>query len=127
MIVWTDEFSVRHAEVDTQHKELLDIINQLDSIAGVATVDAHDKFHLQLHRLTQYANKHFAFEEQVMQEKGCPNLEAHANEHMKYCEHMCNVLYEACMGVSDRRQLCDWLNLWWSNHILVDDRECLLA
>ena len=44
MIVWTDEFSVRHAEVDTQHKELLDIINQLDSIAGVATVDAHDKF-----------------------------------------------------------------------------------
>lgn len=127
MIVWTEDYSVGHDLVDAQHRELIDIINQLDAIATDHSIQAYEQFHIQLHRLAEYANKHFEFEELVMTSKNCPNLAEHTQEHERYREHMCDVLYEACQGMSDRRRLCDWLLLWWNNHILVDDKNCLLT
>lgn len=63
-LVWSEKYSVNVAEIDAQHKQLLEHVNRLH--AGVAAkIDKEDLRQLVLD-LIEYTRFHFSTEERLM-------------------------------------------------------------
>lgn len=76
---WDDKYLIGHDAIDRQHQRLFEILNNLHAAMkarhGDASIDAT------LAALLDYAQSHFAEEEQVMADVGYPELEAHRGKH----------------------------------------------
>ena len=77
---WLPEWESGHAEIDTQHKALVDDANQLMSTALLRQQDPA-KILPRLDQLLEHLANHFACEETVLQELGYDQADAHATEH----------------------------------------------
>jgi hemerythrin len=75
---WTEKLAVGVAEIDAQHRELLDRVARLDVAAR-----AHDLGEVArvLAYLHEYALRHFELEERIMRDRGYPALAEHRSEH----------------------------------------------
>jgi len=73
-------------EIDSQHKALIGLINQLHQTmlqgADKATLDGL------LSQLLEHTRTHFAYEEQLMSQHGYPGYEAHKSEHNRLLQHL---------------------------------------
>jgi len=63
LMSWKDEYSVKVAEFDGHHKQLISMINSLDE----AMRQGKDVLEDILKKLVNYAGSHFAAEQKVMQ------------------------------------------------------------
>lgn len=89
LIRWTPELSVGIDEIDSQHKELVDVLNQLH----VAIMERHatprhaarDAAEI-LNRLVDYTRIQFAVEEALMRLLEYPDYEAHKAQHEELVE-----------------------------------------
>lgn len=125
MLAWSDEFSTGFPLVDTQHRMLIDKINQLESLLagpppGKAKVDELLSF------LGSYVGTHFKFEEQCMEKARCPvhekNKQAHAAFLGVFAKFKDRYLAEGPkpeLLKSLQSAAADWIK----NHILTVDRE----
>lgn len=121
-IIWKDEYSVGHQELDNQHKELIVIINKLlenpDALITSQTISDV------LSELTQYVDKHFEYEEQLMKDIDYPDCEAHRNQHIEYHEKIAEILMKAAFErLSAISELLHLLQHWWIDHILQEDMK----
>lgn len=108
ILFWTKHLETGIAEIDSQHKGLIDILNAI-----------HD--HLQEHneseipRLVEHFKqlvlKHFEYEEQLMQRIEFPGLETHKEHHKVLYEKVkdfeINLINYSSLGIV--RFLTDWL------------------
>ena len=79
IIQWTPDFSVGVESIDTDHKVLISLINQLDdAILGGEPKQTVSRV---LDALSDYTNYHFAREELLMRACAYPDIEAHARTH----------------------------------------------
>lgn len=124
---WKDEFSVGYEPIDTQHKELIGLINELYGglMRGDLDGPAVDRL---LDRLGQYAESHFAFEEQIFRQCGVAGMDEHAQQHQMMATWVRGLSLSLSKSAEERPQLllsllCDWL----LNHILKMDREAIPA
>lgn len=121
ILVWSDDFSINVAEIDEQHKRLLEQVNKLH--AGVeAQIDKQD-LHLLVEELYEYASFHFAFEEELMKEHGM-EIKKHHKEHKVLLKHLKNV----CNAISRGKRPAfyseyDVSNDWFLAHILDFDKR----
>lgn len=78
-IDWKKEWESGNYDIDTQHKQLIDIANCLInmSFSGVG----YQEIMLQLDALLKHISNHFASEEKVLEEIGYPDYEKHAELH----------------------------------------------
>ena len=122
ILVWSDDYSVNVAEIDAQHKKLLEHVNKLH--AGVeAQIDKQD-LHKLVVDLYEYAVFHFAFEEKLMKQHGMDHFKKHHKQHkllLKHLKHICN-------AVSDGKRPAfyseyDVSNDWFLAHIMGSDRK----
>src|SRR5271154_72788 len=76
---WKEEYSVDHAEIDTQHKRLFQLAGDLHS----AMTEGKGKAALSttLNSLIEYTKHHFACEEKLMQKHHYPDYAAHKAFH----------------------------------------------
>ncbi len=82
---WTDEFLVGIAEIDEQHKSLVDMINRFYlALAG----DAPHRQALGglLRGLIDYTKYHFATEERLMREAELPLTRPHLKQHQEFVD-----------------------------------------
>lgn len=121
-IIWDDSYSVGVPALDEQHKILIDLINQLDTVEsdGGDIRDVMDK-------LDWYVREHFALEENMLTHAGYANLEPHKAEHRDFeawlrsaQSHMATGGLDAGVLVSTIR---DHLKDWLVKHILVADMD----
>ncbi|MDO8606686.1 MAG: hemerythrin family protein [Phaeospirillum sp.] len=123
MIEWTGRFDTGIAEVDRDHRRLVDLINQLDGIISDggdlgrvgAVVDA----------LVDYADYHFQREERILESVGYDGAGAHAEIHARF-GHVLGDMVGVCMLHPDRENLLrlgDYLKSWLTDHILVEDMK----
>ena len=119
---WTDVYTVKIAVVDSQHKVLVDLINELhqamvarrgkESLGGV------------LARLVKYTKSHFAAEEGILQANQYPDLVNHKAEHERFTQTIVDF-----QGRFQRNEvaitidLMDFLKNWLSKHILGVDKK----
>src|SRR6056297_1042924 len=123
---WTEHFATGLAEVDLQHRHLVDIINAIgDGIRGnpdTAPVDLAGLYR----ELQEYAVYHFAEEERLMAEEGLDAgfLEEHQLQHRSYLEEVERLGARFSPAATDEGQsILKFLTSWLAHHILGIDQS----
>ncbi len=128
MITWKSEFDTGVAEVDHDHKRLVEGLNKLEELLttgkGSETIPAVLAF------LERYANEHFAREETCMHRMQCPtlaaNIAAHAQFRLTFAKAK-EKLQNPAAGALVARQVHTELVNWITTHIMKIDmglRRC---
>lgn len=118
-VTWKEFYSVGNASIDNQHRQILDIINDL-----YAALDDGDDFQTVkslIERLMDYTNTHFQFEEKLMEECGYPNLERHRELHHELRHKTAGM--RSHVNVVTGSDLLRFLKTWWLEHIQEEDQQ----
>ncbi|HBO45942.1 MAG TPA: hemerythrin [Planctomycetaceae bacterium] len=118
-MVWRPAYSVGSASIDNQHKQIIQIINDLHEAMGEG--DESAALRPLVERLLAYTDMHFEFEEQVMEECGYPDLEYHRHQHDEL-RHRTEDL-QRYLGLVTGPDLFYFLREWWLDHIQEVDRR----
>ena len=122
LIDWKEEFSVGVESVDTEHREMIELINELDGAmqhdADCATVLGT------LGEIYARISAHFALEEKIMRDTAYAGFAAHKTDHERLLDHLLDTIdgvEEA--GRYDREALSELLDRWFSDHFRTHDAE----
>jgi hemerythrin len=81
-VSWSDELSVGIEEIDDQHKQFIDMINELH--VAMKSGKAASTLPIILTKLSDYAVFHFSYEEKVLQSYNYPEINAHNDSRQIY-------------------------------------------
>jgi hemerythrin-like metal-binding protein len=116
---WREEYNVDVAEIDEQHKQLLDRVHRLHK-AVEARIDK-DELKQMLVDLAAFTATHFATEEKFMKEYDYPAYGAHLREHKMLLRHLNDLVTGVSNGkyptfYSDYDVSNDWALLHIQEH-----------
>ena len=121
-VVWKEEYSVGHHELDGHHQKMLEIINTLyeTAIAGAPA----EELSRAIHEIEAYAEYHFMEEEAALSEAGYARVENQKRAHQAFVLKF-NVHRRSAFAGSGAlsQDLLQFLKEWWLNHILKMDRD----
>lgn len=110
-------------EIDEEHRQLFDIINETLELAENETASASGAKNL-LRALKKYAELHFAHEEEYMEKLDDPELPRQRQEHKAFSEKLDSFSPESLDEENGKRILKDmleYLSRWLYHHILGSD------
>ena len=120
---WTSDMSVGVALLDSEHKQLIKIINQL--YEGMSTGSAKSVLKKAFDAMVAYTGEHFSHEEQFFEQTQYPLATEHKAQH----EELRQLLVKF-KGQSDRKdnallalELLCALKEWLAQHIMQDDKK----
>jgi len=116
LMKWTDAYSVGNEVLDNQHRELIGLVNKLDSDADLAEV---------LDGLRGYCETHFRTEEDLLTAAGYPGLAEHRKMHDAFRTWLGGLIAAHKSGgdaAVARRDIHHYLGVWLGNHLLVQDQ-----
>jgi len=118
--VWSSEYSVGHAEMDEQHKSMLDMINELiNAIESDATPETAREM---LTKVTDYACSHLVCEEEHLRRWNFPHFDRHKAKHDEFRKKNGELhLLINQMGPEVLGEILVYLGDWWKDHILESD------
>ena len=118
-IQWEESMSVGDEQLDREHRELVDIVNQIGESITSGTSREHGALINQLLNLTR---NHFHNEEQELARTGYPEVESHTREHQRLMERIVTLLRNDNRdGISP--QLLVQVREWVIDHFLDHDRS----
>ena len=130
LIHWESEYSVGVEKIDNQHKELMNLINDLISRsveqAPMGNRGENKKHFLKISALTRdYTLKHFRTEEKILSNTTYGKFEDHKREHEKLTAKMAAIIDELknTKGEIDLYNLTVNFKEWLLSHILLFDKE----
>lgn len=85
-IEFKHEFQSGNAEIDRQHQELINIMNEI--IENPNLEASSERLSDLVMELITKANEHFEYEEMLLQKQNFPDIENHKKEHLKYLEEL---------------------------------------
>src|SRR5450759_5110773 len=122
LIAWNEKFSVDVAEIDRQHKRLMNMINDLNEAAN--TGKGKDVVSQILDDLIIYTATHFKTEEKYFVQFKYPDSEAHKDEHavcIKIVTKFARDFNDEMQGeklAALTEEVIGFLGIWWKYHIL---------
>lgn len=118
---WSDRFLTGEGVVDSEHRELVRIINWVGSLHAQDAQSAD--IEKVLEELVQYAVVHFSHEEALMAQAGCDprHFELHMRIHRDFAQQITN-MRQVKAGSSDTEFLLRFLTNWLAYHILGTDQ-----
>lgn len=120
-LVWSDTYSVGVMELDHQHKELLNLVNQIYAM-DPNTVSKTDVFST-LNALVIYAQTHFDTEERYLKAYNFPKLIEHQKEHIAFTTDVFKFAEKLEKNDPNiHRKIVDFIRNWYVSHILGTDR-----
>jgi len=122
LLQWRDEFSLGIAEVDHEHRELIELINRLqqDLRAGTDT----QKTVSSLGEIYAQIAAHFALEEKMMRDTHYLAYAEHKEDHETLLDDLRDIMDDVeDDGVLDETQLTDDLNRWFGDHFQTHDAK----
>ena len=122
IIHWTPDFSVGVSSIDTDHKVLISLINQLDD--AIRAGEPRETISRVLDALLDYTDYHFAREEAMMRACGYPEIEAHMRTHatLRAQVHDIRDRYRRNPESMHSREVLAFLKNWLTAHIVGRDR-----
>jgi hemerythrin len=123
MIAWDDKFLMNCETIDNQHKDLVDMINELIRGCNRGAAAADVAFLKTIRKAVEYAQTHFVTEEKYMQQVNYPDFAAHKKEHEAFIAEMVKQLKAFEESQSDPGMLIGFLKNWLLNHIAVTDKK----
>ncbi|MEW6413448.1 MAG: bacteriohemerythrin [Candidatus Zixiibacteriota bacterium] len=122
MFAWHDSLSVGVDEIDTQHKNLLAMINRLQESISRGT--GRSEIGGVLTELVRHMSEHFAAEEKLMLSAGFPYYSDHRARHYVFHKTIVNLLKGLRRDQNmSAFQLLALLRDWWQTHILEEDKK----
>ena len=119
---WTEEYKVNIAVLDQQHRELFDVVNELEQASRIGEGNAATD--VILDRLVAYAGLHFAAEEALMERYDFPGLPTHRIQRNMFRDKVVVFLEqrrEAKPGLAVN--LLFFLQTWLKSHVLKTDKQ----
>jgi hemerythrin len=122
LISWRDEFSVGVAAVDHEHREMINLINELDE---AMQEDASQASVVQaLGEIFTRISAHFALEEKTMRDARYARFAEHKQDHEQLLDELLDVIDSVDdEGRYDRADLSRSLDLWFSDHFRTHDAK----
>ena len=118
---WTEDLNLGIDIIDSQHKRIVDYINEIND--AILSEDVTMIFDV-MERLKDYTLDHFAFEEQLMEQAGYVLLDAHQQVHRRF-EDKVNKLEASLLNGQDpfgvARRVRNSLMSWLIQHIKHED------
>jgi hemerythrin len=122
LIRWTNELSVGLGAIDSQHQQLLAMLNDLHD--AMLTGTAKSKLPQIVSSLNEYATTHFASEERFMMQAGYPNLREHQVEHAAFTRKVKEFQEWLPKGtLALTLETMEFLRDWLVNHIQRTDKR----
>lgn len=124
---WLEEYAIGHDKIDQQHRQIVDILNQLYTLLNESGADRKADAELVFDQLANYVTEHFAFEEDLMFNSGYPNeqLIAHKATHAALLAKVQSIVQAHQEG--DEAALSELLPYlygnWLIEHICGTDRD----
>ena len=121
---WAVEFESGLGVFDDQHRQLVEMINELSASLDAEEVEAADHFHTVVNRTFDSASKHFADEEKMMRDIGVDprHVGQHFTDHQRFIEQLNNIWDARHTIVSPASVLLEFLVAWLRFHILDEDQ-----
>ncbi|MDA9983424.1 bacteriohemerythrin [Gammaproteobacteria bacterium] len=119
---WKDSYSVGIKTIDEEHKNLLRLINNLQSAVRYYTGEEFER--RALAELIEYTKVHFAREEDLMKKYGFPGYEEHKRQHVEMtarAQKMVSRYEQDALGAMD--EISTFLRDWLINHINGTDQQ----
>ena len=122
LINWKEEFSVGVVEVDHEHQELIELINQLhrsvrEGVTRKQVVEGLGEIFAQI-------AAHFALEERYMRESRYREYAEHKEDHETLLDDLRDIMDEVeDDGDFDERRLSIDLDRWFSDHFRTHDAK----
>lgn len=122
VVDWTPDLSVGVANLDTDHKKLVELLNRV-FVAAYAGVEEEVLAGV-LAELAAYTKDHFAREEAHLAQRFYPDLPAHKAEHDRLVAELAQISRRA---IDERQEglsadVSEFLRRWLVDHILDRDR-----
>lgn len=121
LVNWSTNLSINVVRYDEQHKELVNLINELHE--GMLNGSAHEAMGEILNRLTNYTVTHFKDEEEWMAQYNYPKYIEHKNSHEQLVEQVKVVVQKHQAGMKINKEVLLFLKDWLNMHILDEDKE----
>ncbi|XDD46867.1 bacteriohemerythrin [Leptospira sp. WS39.C2] len=130
---WDTKFETNISEIDSQHKKLFRLINQIESVYEENKDHLSKKSKLLVEAVSEledYTLSHFLIEERVMELNQYPDLESHKKQHDRFTDKIMELKNRLTSGnllTNDIelsqffKDLIGFLRLWLTNHILKED------
>lgn len=121
---WAVEFESGLGVFDDQHRQIVEMINELSASLDAEGVEAADHFHTVVNRTFDSASKHFADEEKMMRDIGVDprHVGQHFTDHQRFIEQLNNIWDARHTIVSPAGVLLEFLVAWLRFHILDEDQ-----
>jgi hemerythrin-like metal-binding protein len=120
LIAWRDEFRLGVESVDVEHREMIELINALDT--SMQEGASQDDVVETLGEIHARISAHFALEEKIMRNAGYEKLATHKADHERLLDRLLDVIDSVDEeGSYERAALSDYLNGWFSVHFRVHD------
>lgn len=124
-ILWVDKLSVSNDQVDSDHKTLISIINQIEkAIENKTDIPLLKK---SLNELEDYTHEHFRREESLMKSISYPHFYRHFKEHRKLVNKLEKIkrnLFDKIdnnLEIDNPDSLIDLLRNWLLDHVMKED------
>lgn len=90
IVTWCETYSVNVAEIDEQHKKLLDLVNNLHF--AVESLAEKGELTDMLVELVEFTRTHFSTEEELMKKHDFPELKKHRKEHKLLLRYLADLV-----------------------------------
>lgn len=124
-LMWHESYSVGYDPIDSQHKRLFSISNDLvDAVARPGGSDEKELRKL-IGDLLNYTRTHFAEEERLMQQGGFPDFQSHKQLHDAFDDRIREIEEQVRNG--ETREAASILPAlvgdWLLDHIAAEDQK----
>ncbi|RKZ46209.1 MAG: hemerythrin-like metal-binding protein [Gammaproteobacteria bacterium] len=120
LVEWRDEFKIGIEEVDFEHQELIELINELyaetkKEDSALAVMDCLEEIFAKI-------SAHFALEEKVMRDLQYDEYEDHKEDHELLLDSIMDIMDEYADDTGlDEEEFADRLNNWFVRHFSTKD------
>ncbi|WP_022965183.1 bacteriohemerythrin [Denitrificimonas caeni] len=119
---WGEHLEIGIAEIDEQHRWLVDTTNSLHALLSTGDAQAAE-LGVILEQLMDYTMNHFIVEEEIFDRLGYPESDAHKAQHNIFCEKVMDLLTRHDMGETVGVEALNLLKSWLTNHIVKVDKQ----
>ncbi|MFC1608626.1 bacteriohemerythrin [Patescibacteria group bacterium] len=114
---WKEEYSVQVAEIDDQHKQLINLIFQL--FTAINERKTREKLESILNDLIDFSDLHFSTEEKYFEQFNYKDSEEHIEEHRNFTAKVLDLQKRYKNNEFEiSLELIDFLEDWLLNHLI---------
>ena len=119
---WRSEYNINVKTMDSQHRELVNIINELQQ--AINEGEGKERLGQVLEKLLEYTDFHFSAEEKLMKKHGYPGYQEHSIKHTKMRSKVLSLIHDYNSGgVAKTFSVLKFLQDWLIKHIMDTDRN----